>query len=149
MRIKETTAVLMALMGMGDVYASANLAKIPVSVRQTYQDGTATELSCGPHSHCTFIVYGKRNQRLSLAPEYSGYPTSGFLTDYSYWPNSGHNLNIATNVECQKADLELVTDTEPTCRMFLERTGKTFTAIRIEVWPREGVPGYHYLGSAP
>ncbi|WP_457095901.1 hypothetical protein [Lysobacter sp. P5_B9] len=140
-----------ALIGTANVYANANLAKIPVSVRQTYGDGSATELSCNPDSHCVFTVYGKWKKKISLplAPEYAGYSTSGFITDYYYWSNSESNLNIAIEVECKEADLELVTDTWPICNMILERSGNAFIAKRIEVMPKEGIPEYRYLDSAP
>ncbi|GAB3358495.1 hypothetical protein [Lysobacter tyrosinilyticus] len=151
MRIKIEAIALLALIGTANVYANANLAKVPVSVRQTYGDGSTTELSCNPDSHCVFTVYGKWRRKLSLplSPEYAGYSTSGFITDYYYWPNSESNLSIAIEVECKEADLELVTDTWPVCHLFLERSGNAFIARRVEVMPKDGIPEYRFLDSAP
>jgi hypothetical protein len=151
MRIDIKAIALLSLIGTANAYANANLAKMPVSVRQTYGDGTATELVCDPDSHCVFSVRGRWAKKLSLplAPEYEGYSTSGFITEYYYWPNSGTNLNIAFAVECKEPELELVNDPEPTCLIFLERSGNVFVAKTIEVMPKEGIPEYRSFAGAP
>ena len=149
MHVARSIAILALFIGTANVYASANLAKIPVAIRQIYNDGTSTELNCKNHNSCTFTLHEKHAQRLSLEPKYFGYSILDAISNYSYWSNSGHDLVLAFDVSCQKADLELVDDPDPECRMFLKRKGNGFIAERIDVWPKNGHPESRYPGIAP
>ncbi len=149
MRIAEIALATVLLLDISDASAYANIAKIPVSIRQTYSDGTATELACKTHDSCTLTVHENGVERLTLMREYFGYSTSGAMTDYLYWPNSGDDLVISIEVECKDGDLALVQDPDPHCRMYLQRKDAGFMAERIEVWPRDGNPVSHEFGIAP
>jgi hypothetical protein len=123
--------------------------QIPVSVGQTYLDGTATELACKADSPCTFTVQGKHPLKLSLERSYFGYSISWPLTVYWYWPNSGYDLSLSVEVECQEKDLALVTDPNSTCRIFLTRDGAGFIAEHVAVQPLDSYPRFRELGTAP
>ena len=120
-------------------YAAANIAKIPIGMRQLYEDGTATELVCGAMSEklneCVFRVIEKGNvisftivgneRRESQVP------------DYSYWAASRTDFTIAVNIKCPSKELsklQIEDRGEAECRLFLMASDGKLVQRNIELW---------------
>lgn len=134
------------LCSAGTAHPSANIAKYPAALRQTYFDGTSTELICKERKEpCVFVVRTNRKLKLTLEREYFGYSTSMAIMKYRYWPNSGHDLTISIDVDCKDEDFALAKDPEATCVLFLQRRDGALQARNLEILRSVGAPVYRNL----
>ncbi len=139
------TAIFGLLFVLGaEGYAAANIAKIPVGIRQLYDDGTATELVCTARSvklnECVFRIMNSREE-VSLSIQ-GNYMRSSPFPDYSYWSTSRTELTIAVDIQCPVQELRrLKTEDreEAECRVFLMASDGELVQRNIEVWVA-GVP---------
>jgi hypothetical protein len=131
-----------------DAHASASLAEFPKALRQTYADGSFTEVECSypPEAprlaQCEFRVSrGHRVEsfRFSLS-EYGDYRTDVTTDNYNYWNYWDYNKQtpfvLAFKVDCGPEDLKLIpgaTEDNSTCRIFLEPYGKRLLGRRVEI----------------
>jgi hypothetical protein len=133
--------VLAALSGVS--FGSANLAQAPKILRQTYYDGSFTEVECDPPSesrrvNCEFRVGHKRHiSAYSFSLYDFGYDPFLVVPTYNYWPNGGKfPFNVIFQVECLDADLQLIPNANPDnaeCNIYLSPCGKHLVAERTAI----------------
>ncbi|MBA3930365.1 MAG: hypothetical protein C0521_12340 [Xanthomonas sp.] len=132
---------LFALLLPTALHAAANFAQSPHAIRQTYADGSATELACdarrAPPS-CTFKTMSAESTR-SYVIDLDRIDLQIRLSEYWFWPHAGERedgLTIAIPVTCSEQDLALL---EPRhrdhaeCRAVLESAGDEFRPTRVEI----------------
>ena len=132
---------LVALLLPTDLHAAANFAQSPYAIRQTYADGSATELTCEARRvppSCTFKTISAESTR-SYVIELSRINLQSRLSEYWFWPHAGEGedgLTIAIPVTCSEQDLALL---EPRhrdhaeCRAVLESADDELRPIRVEI----------------
>ena len=132
--------------------ASAFLAKFPVALRQSYADGSYSELIC-PDQHlgsCSFRV-GKGSRSQVYALQAGAYSSSFMPSEYLAWMYSHTELvSVAFPVACAPEDLARLptkNELDVTCRLFLDLVGSTLQPKHVEVWTvrQDGAPAYRDL----
>jgi hypothetical protein len=130
--------VMIALIGSflpATLFASANVAQAPQALRQTYDDGSATELACNTQSSpplCTFKVFvGSDTRRFQI--DHALHAFQFHVGEYWFWPGPTlDEFTIAIPVVCSEQDSALLKRSHreyAECRVFLEsQHGK--------LWPR-------------
>ena len=139
--------VVLTLSCVSEIKASASLVEFPKSIRQTYSDGTFTEVECtyppaAPHSaQCEFRV-GREDhvQSYSFRLADYGYGAANVLSDYSYWNYWSYDKQqpfvVAFKVDCGSEDIKLIpgaTQDNLVCRIFLRPNGDGLVAQRVEI----------------
>lgn len=130
---------LLALLLPTVLHAAANVAQSPQAIRQTYADGSATELACdarvAPPS-CTFKTTSAESTR-SYVIALGRIDLQIRLSEYWFWPDAGEGgLTIAIPVTCSEQDLALLEGRHrdhAECRAVLESTGDHLRPTRVEI----------------
>ena len=120
-------------------YAAANIAKIPIGMRQLYEDGTATELACTAMteelSECVFRVIGKGEEKsFSIV---GNERRESQVPDYSYWSASRTDFTVAVDIKCPTKELgklQVEDRGEAECRLFLMASDGKLVQRNVELW---------------
>ena len=135
MRMKLPFATAFSLAILSSVaFANANIARQPKVLRQTYSDGSFTEIECDwrpdpRRPSCEFRVGDKgRIKAYSLSLHDYGYRSFYVMDGYHYWPNGGQfPPEVRFEVSCLDVDLALIADANEDnahCYIALDAVGK-------------------------
>jgi hypothetical protein len=156
----RTTFVFASFLIAGDAAANASISESPVRVKQTYSEGSHTELgysSCTLDGVCTYVFrihdrHGNAKIRFQL-PE--GYRSSG-IDEYSYWDyRDDDHFALAFPVNCTAADVAYVSadnDNRLDCRVMLDVKGNQLQTTTIVIDGEVGgryVNEYRRVGASP
>ena len=144
MRMKLLFATAFSLAILSSVaFANANIARQPKVLRQTYSDGSFTEIECNwvpdpKRPTCEFRVGDKgRIKAYSLRLSDYGYRSFFVMAGYSYWPNGGQfPPQVRIEVSCLDLDLALIAganEDNAECHLELSAIGKRLVAIRVHI----------------
>jgi len=151
MKAFSTTVILLAtLLVSSSIFAFANIAAFPKSLKQTYEDGGYTEMQCErlreseeSKESCVFTIATKKHPKKSYSFSVSdyGYSHSSALHAYSYWPSGD---GVAFDVPCQDKDYEELSEykdkklsdadlSNVSCFLFLYPDGNKLRPDRVEI----------------
>ena len=133
---------IFALIGLAlpiTLFASANVAQAPQAVRQTYADGSATELACNSETApniCTFKIFvGLEDYQFQVDRVLNDFQVH--IREYWYWPGqSPQEFTIAIPVSCTEQDAALLKRSHreyAECRVFLESQHDKLRLLRVQV----------------
>ena len=120
-------------------HCAANIAQIPVGLRQSYGDGTTIELACASGtpqlSSCTFRISGPSGTD-TYALVTGGHRLDFYLSQYWYWPASSDHFSLAVPITCPAKELEHLPAQQrdnAECRLFLSPLDGQLLPDRVEV----------------
>ena len=139
MTARLITITLIGLLFPAALYASANVAQAPQSIRQTYPDGSATELACDMRPtkpSCTLRVFVGADTHL-YPIEFGKNDLQVHLGEYWFWPGATQGeFTIAIPVSCSEQDLALLRRSHrdyAECRVFLDTKGNLLVPLRVQI----------------
>jgi len=152
MRILTKVLVVVLATSSFVAFGAANVAMVPTALRQSYSDGSSTEISCLPVASspdgCVFIVKAK-NRRDNYTLETPGFRSSLYISEYWYWPRVGDDFSLALPIACPEEGLaNIPPDMRPSaeCRLFLTPNRNTLVPERLEIIGSDGTPLHIDLG---
>ncbi len=139
MTARLITTSLLGLLLPATLHAAANVAQAPQSIRQTYADGSATELACDKRSRppsCTLTIFVGTDAR-SYPIEFGKNDFQVHLGEYWFWPGvSQDKFTIAVPVSCSGQDLVRLRRSHrdyAECRVLLDAKGKGLVPLRVQI----------------
>jgi|SRR5688572_15492161 len=147
--MKALIAISLALLAANapETLGAANIAKIPNSLRQTYADGTMTELSCQPGSaslkSCELHVIDRKGAK-TYAIDSGDYRLDLYLSQYWFWSGpSSADFTVAVPVACLPTDTAHLPEDRRDhveCRLFLSPSSDRLAPTRLKVSDPDGAP---------
>ena len=125
---------------VSEASGAASIAKAPAALRQSYGDGTTTELSCPQETAslegCVFHTSGPSGTT-AYAVAADDYRLEAFLDRYWYWSgNSADSFTVAIPVRCPSIELAKLTERQrdtAECRLFLSPLEGKLVSREVEV----------------
>ena len=129
-------------------HAAANIAQIPVKLRQTYSDGIATEISCAPRAPqlkgCIFSISGPSSKDTYVLATGDHRPDL-YLSQYWYWPGaSANDFTLAVPIVCPHDELmhlPIQQRENAECRLFMSPLDGKLVQKRVQVSANSDAPG--------
>ena len=136
-----TARLLLSIVSLWLLCGYANVAQSPKVLRQTYWDGTYTEVECQKptvlgRQNCVFRV-GSGDDAGEYEFDLLDYGYSTFFGSYNYWPNGGKfPPNVLFEVPCLDADVNLIpraTTDNTRCNLTLAAEGARLVAQSVSI----------------
>jgi hypothetical protein len=137
------TKLLISIGSLWLLCGYANVAQFPKVLRQTYEDGTFTEVECQKHTelgrqNCVFrIGSGDHAGSYEFVLLDYGYSSWFVMESYYYWPNGGmFPPNVLFEVPCIDADLNQIpkaTSDNTRCNLTLAADGARLVAQSVSI----------------
>ena len=139
MKARQVMITLIGLALPATLFASANVAQAPEAVRQTYADGSATELACDSQAvpaSCTFRIFvGPETHQFQVDPALREFQVH--VGEYWFWlGRSPDDFTIAIPVACSEQDSALLKRSHrdyAECRVFLVPQHGKLQLLRVQV----------------
>jgi len=134
--------------------ASPDLASVPQSIRQTYEDGAYVELSVGEASSNAELeilvcgAAGAHSVKVSLPKARLGFAYG--VPEFRFWAGADGSIGtLAFEVDCLPSDLAhigLAEDADGECALMVEVGDDTAVASKLQIWPAgESAPRFSKL----